>query len=470
MAKKTISTRSRILNNRIKRIKQRIENQTIYLDVVRENLDEKRNRKLERIKNEHENILHQYEIKTLNSKDHLEIFSKHELEKLNRHYELKQKEIKHQHSKKEHQSQAECDEKLAQLQKSYELKKAAILQKHTIPERSTEDLSKATTEYDLKKEELKKIYENFEAKQKQEDETKFLERKTKIDAELEKLNKDLKDLRAKKVESAKTDKTYELPQDTILRLDNLRMQFGGLVAVSDLTFDVKKGEVFGLIGPNGAGKTTVFNCITQFYKANQGDIIYRDKSGDVINLNDYKVHNVIDHGIVRTFQNVELIWELSILDNLLVAAHKLYQTGFFGHLLHSRRFKREEAILRNKAIKVLTDLGLLIYKDFYPIGLPYGILKQIELARTLMTNPKLIILDEPAAGLNDQETDKLIQSIRKIQKEYDATIFLVEHDMGLVMELCDTICAISFGKKLAIGTPKEIQSNKLVQEAYLGGE
>ncbi|OHE29541.1 MAG: ABC transporter ATP-binding protein [Tenericutes bacterium GWC2_34_14] len=248
------------------------------------------------------------------------------------------------------------------------------------------------------------------------------------------------------------------------------MQFGGLVAVSNLSFDVKQGEIFGLIGPNGAGKTTVFNCITQFYKPTDGHIYYRDKRLNTIHLNDYIVHDVIKQGIVRTFQNVELIWELSILDNLLVGAHSTYQTGFFHHLFHTRRFLREESVLKAKAIKVLTDLNLLQYKDFYPLGLPYGILKQVELARTLMSEPQLIILDEPAAGLNDLETDRLIETIRKIQYDYKVTIFLVEHDMGLVMELCDTICAISFGKKLAIGTPKEIQSNKVVQEAYLGGE
>ncbi|MBU1141592.1 MAG: ABC transporter ATP-binding protein, partial [Firmicutes bacterium] len=249
-----------------------------------------------------------------------------------------------------------------------------------------------------------------------------------------------------------------MDDQVILRLDKLRMQFGGLVAVDDLSFDVKKGEIFGLIGPNGAGKTTVFNCITQFYKSNGGVMSYRDKNNDVVNLNHYQVHDVIKLGIVRTFQNVELIWELSILDNLLIASHTLYQSNFFGHLMHTSKFRREEEILKAKALKILTDLGLLAYKDFYPLGLPYGTLKLIELARTLMTNPKLIILDEPAAGLNDLESDKLAQTIKKIQKEYDCTIFLVEHDMGLVMKLCDTICAISFGKKLAIGTPKEIQS------------
>ncbi|MBN2300606.1 MAG: ABC transporter ATP-binding protein [Acholeplasmataceae bacterium] len=261
-----------------------------------------------------------------------------------------------------------------------------------------------------------------------------------------------------------------MSDDAILKIDQLTMQFGGLKAVDNLSFEVKKGEVFGLIGPNGAGKTTVFNCITQFYKSGTGNIFYRNSVNDVLLLNNYKVHNVVRQGIVRTFQNVELIWELSILDNMLVGAHSLYRASFLSHSLQTFGFKREESILKSKAEKILADLDLLMYKDFYPIGLPYGTLKRIELARTLMTNPNLIILDEPAAGLNDSETEALAKTIKKIQSEYNCTIFLVEHDMSLVMSICDTICAISFGKKLAMGTPKEIQSNPLVQEAYLGGE
>lgn len=262
----------------------------------------------------------------------------------------------------------------------------------------------------------------------------------------------------------------KLDDNVILRLENLTMKFGGLVAVDNLSFDVKKGEVFGLIGPNGAGKTTVFNCITQFYKATSGSVIYRNKDNDVVDLGKFKVHNVIKEGIVRTFQNVELIWELSILENLLIAGHTLYHANFFDHVLKTRRYRKEEKAVRARAMKVLSDVGLTPYMHAYPLGLPYGTLKLVELARTLMTEPKLIILDEPAAGLNDQETAKLTETIRKIQKDYDCTIFLVEHDMGLVMKLCDTICAISFGKQLAIGTPAEIKQNKAVQEAYLGGE
>lgn len=259
-------------------------------------------------------------------------------------------------------------------------------------------------------------------------------------------------------------------QEILLRLQDLTMKFGGLKAVDHLSFDVKKGEIFGLIGPNGAGKTTVFNCITQFYKAGEGQIYYRDNFNEIIDLQNIKVHNVIKEGIVRTFQNVELIWELSVLDNLLVGAHSRYRSNFFVQLLHLPKLKREEEIYRYKATEILKMLNLLPYKDFPAYGLPYGILKRIELARTLMTDPKLIILDEPAAGLNDLESVELAKTIRLIRDKYQCTIFLVEHDMGLVMDICDRICAISFGKKLAIGTPKEIQQSKIVQESYLGGE
>ncbi len=254
-----------------------------------------------------------------------------------------------------------------------------------------------------------------------------------------------------------------------LRIENLTMQFGGLKAVNDLSFDVKKGEIFGLIGPNGAGKTTVFNCITQFYKPTAGTVRFNTHN-ETVKLNDLLVHDVIKQGIVRTFQNVELIWELNVIDNLLVGGHSLYKTGFFGHALRTRKFRKEEQVIKEKALKLLSDLGLNEYALAYPIGLPYGVLKRIELARTLMSNPSLIILDEPAAGLNDSETLELAETIKRINKDYDCTIFLVEHDMGLVMNICDTICAISFGKKLAIGTPSEIQENSTVQEAYLGGE
>ena len=277
----------------------------------------------------------------------------------------------------------------------------------------------------------------------------------------------LKALQASLLQSEQSAE-HHLPEDVCLRLDNLSMVFGGLRAVDSLSFDVKKGEIFGLIGPNGAGKTTVFNCITQFYKPTEGNILYRTGEGNVLRLNNYVVHDIITKGIVRTFQNVEVIGELSILENLLIAAHRQYRSGLFSQMFNTPKVKREEQVLRERAMKVLDYCGLTPIKDLPPVGQPYGILKRIELARTLMAGANLIILDEPAAGLNDQETVELTGMIRRIQKDFKVTIFLVEHNMGLVMDLCDHICAISFGKKLAYGTPQEIQNNPIVQEAYLG--
>ena len=277
----------------------------------------------------------------------------------------------------------------------------------------------------------------------------------------------LKALQAKLLQSEQSAE-HHLPEDVCLRLDSLTMVFGGLRAVDSLSCDVTKGEIFGLIGPNGAGKTTVFNCITQFYKPTEGNILYRTGEGNVLRLNNYAVHDIITKGIVRTFQNVEVIGELSILENLLIAAHRQYRSGLFSQMFNTRKVRREEEVLRERAMKVLDYCGLTAIKDLPPLGQPYGTLKRIELARTLMAGANLIILDEPAAGLNDQETVELTGMIRRIQKDFNVTIFLVEHNMGLVMDLCDHICAISFGRKLAWGTPQEIQNNPVVQEAYLG--
>ena len=264
--------------------------------------------------------------------------------------------------------------------------------------------------------------------------------------------------------------SFVLDDDVLLKVDHLTMQFGGLKAVDDLSFEVKKGEIFGLIGPNGAGKTTVFNCITQFYEPTKGNLYFSDRGGSTILLNNIKVHNVIKKGIVRTFQNVEVIKEVSVLDNLLIAAHSQYRSNLFAQFLHLPILKKEELAIKEKALEVLEFMGLSLYKDMLAWGLPYGVLKKIEIARTLMNNPQLIILDEPAAGLNDTETTELTEIIRKIQEKYKCTILLVEHDMGLVMDICDTVCAISFGKMLAIGTTEEIQANKDVQKAYLGSD
>ncbi|MCX4372016.1 MAG: ATP-binding cassette domain-containing protein [Dysosmobacter sp.] len=262
----------------------------------------------------------------------------------------------------------------------------------------------------------------------------------------------------------------EFGQDNILNVQGLKMYFSGIKAVDDLSFQIKQGEIFGLIGPNGAGKTTVFNCITQFYTPTGGQVYYRDRFDNITSLTDYKTPDVIKLGIARTFQNIELVYWLSILDNLLIGVHAFYRSALADQFLHTAKLKQEEDVFRQRAISILDRLGILAYKDMPPVGLPYGVLKKVELARTLMSSPRMIILDEPAAGLNDAETEDLTEIIRLIRDDFHCTIFLVEHDMNLVMSLCDTVCAISFGKMLAIGTPEEIQNNPLVQEAYLGTE
>lgn len=255
-----------------------------------------------------------------------------------------------------------------------------------------------------------------------------------------------------------------------LVVENLSIQFGGLKAVDDLNFHINEGEIYGLIGPNGAGKTTAFNCITQFYKPNTGKVLFETRDGKVVDLVGMNTHEIIKLGLVRTFQNVELIQELSLVDNLLVGAHVEFKTGLFAQAFRLPKAVKEEKALREKALKILKFLNLEDKKDEFAAGQPYGVLKKMELGRTLMSNPRLIILDEPAAGLNDTETLELAKLIRTIRDEYKCNVLLVEHDMRLVMDICDRICAISFGKKLAEGTPAEIQSNKQVQEAYLGKE
>jgi len=254
----------------------------------------------------------------------------------------------------------------------------------------------------------------------------------------------------------------------VLKLENLCIAFGGLKAVDNLSFDIRENEIFGLIGPNGAGKTTVFNCITQFYKPDSGKIYFRDRENNVQNLLKLEVHEIIKLGLVRTFQNVELIGELSILDNVLIGAHIDFKATIIEQALRFPRAMKEERALKEEAINILRTLGLEQREDMLVAGQPYGILKKVELARTLMCRPKLIILDEPAAGLNEIETLQLAKMIRKIRDVFSCSVLLVEHDMRLVMDVCDRICAISFGKFLALGTTREIQENNDVQAAYLG--
>jgi len=483
MVKILTSLNKFLLKRQISNIEYKISFIDAYLPIYLAKLNARLDQKVSNLKEKHQETLLQFEIDTLSNQDYQKYKTNELLEKLKKTYYWKKRAVNQKINRLELKTKDQ--EIIDDLNKKRALKLKALdqelLDKETqilnANQRHTDDaeLKQKKIQYEQEKQkyhqalnefknplvdQLKLTYEAYE--------TKMIHKQNNLKEKLSQAQKKLASILEN--ESIQNMLHEKLGQDEILKIENLSMQFGGLKAVDNLTFAVKKGEIFGLIGPNGAGKTTVFNCITQFYKSSSGDIYYQNSNHEVVSLNNYKVHDVVKQGITRTFQNVELIWELNILDNMLVGAHSLYKSNFLDQSLHLLRLKREEEILKAKALNILTDLGLFVYKDFYPLGLPYGILKKIELARTLMTNPSLIILDEPAAGLNDLETKELAKTIKKIQKDYDCTIFLVEHDMELVMEICDTICAISFGKKLAIGTPIEIKKNPVVQEAYLGGE
>ena len=320
------------------------------------------------------------------------------------------------------------------------------------------------TEYQKQKVQLKAQYDAEEQKINDAYAQKLSAEEAKLNAKLAKYDQKMQSVKAG------IDNSLSLPDDVLLRIEGLKMYFGGLKAVDDLTFDVKKGEIFGLIGPNGAGKTTVFNCITRFYNATAGNLYFTNNQNEVVNLRNFKVHDVIVQGISRTFQNVELVREISVLDNLMMACTRDFRSNLLVQLLGLPSLHKEEAAIRQKAMNILKFMGLDSYAAWYAMGLPYGVLKKVEIARALMADAKLIIMDEPAAGLNDSETAELTRLIRRIRDEFNVTILLVEHDMGLVMNVCDTVCCISFGKMLAIGTCEEIKSNKAVQEAYLGVE
>lgn len=350
-------------------------------------------------------------------------------------------------------------ERVREKRRGFISKQRELLDKELEKAPSGQEVSAAKAAFEEKKEEFSRRYDELR-------ETLISEERRKLEGFNAYIQKKIAPLTEKYKE--KSANTPTLPEDVSLRVENLCMYFGGLHAVEDLSFEIKKGEIFGLIGPNGAGKTTVFNCITQFYKATRGNLYFNTRDNVTVDLRSQSIHDIILSGIARTFQNVEVIKEVSVLDNMLIAATRQYNSRLLGHMFHSTLLKREEQLIKQKAEEVLEFMGLSAYKNWLAWGLPYGILKRIEIARTLMCRPNLIIMDEPAAGLNDTETKQLAKLIKEIRVKYDCAIFLVEHDMGLVMDICDRICAISFGKMLALGTPGQIQKDKRVQEAYLG--
>lgn len=245
--------------------------------------------------------------------------------------------------------------------------------------------------------------------------------------------------------------------------ENLVMQFGGLTAVSGFSLTIEPGELVALIGPNGAGKTTVFNMITGAIKATSGRITWQGR--DITRM---PVDQITALGIARTFQNIRLFSNLNVIENVMVSFHRRLQSRFWQAMLGLPGYRREEARIRENAYAFLEELGLAHFSEEKASNLPYGQQRRLEIARALATNPKFMLLDEPAAGMNPQETQELAELIRVIRKKYKLTILLIEHDMKFVMRLCERIKVLEYGISIAEGTPVEIQNDPNVIKAYLG--
>jgi len=251
--------------------------------------------------------------------------------------------------------------------------------------------------------------------------------------------------------------------DVLLSARNLSVRFGGVLAVNDVSFEVRRGEVFTLIGPNGAGKTTVFNLISRIYDPTAGSIEFEGKP-----LSAQPPHRIASLGIARTFQNIELFEHASVLQNLLIGRHTHRRTGLFADLFFTPRARAAEIEAREKVEQVIDLLDLQHHRDALVAGLPYGVRKVVELARALCTEPRLLLLDEPSSGLNVEETQDMAFWIQDIQQELGVTVLMVEHDMSLVSRVSDRVLAMNQGEVLALGTPREVQEHPGVVEAYLG--
>lgn len=254
----------------------------------------------------------------------------------------------------------------------------------------------------------------------------------------------------------------------ILEVNNLSKSFGGINAVTNINMSVEKGEIVGLIGPNGAGKTTFFNLLTGIYAPSSGEIKYNINKE--IRARKLKPYMAAKYGISRTFQNIRLLKDVSVFDNVRLGFHCSVKYGLFSSLLHLPSYHRDERNIEEKVLKLLDIFKLSDKKNELAKNLPYGDQRRLEIARALATSPGLLLLDEPAAGMNPNETKELMELIKWVKDKFDLTIILIEHDMSLVMGVCSRIFVFNYGSLIAKGSPEEIQSNSDVIKAYLGGE